>query len=675
MPEICDPLNWYEVRDACRRLKRHKAAGGDGLPPEFFKLLVKDKGERNNPSKPRSEMGKAYLHMVEMIYDTGDILAGASDAVIVSIPKKGDLPNTDNYRGIALISVAIKILTTVVTRRILRVLEKRKFFNLGQAGFCTGEECIGQVACLKEIVKLRHKEGKPTYAAYIDFKKAYDTVPHEALFLKLVAAGLQGRTLRFFQALYRSSSIKVRHMEQLSDSIPVQRGVRQGCPASPCLFNVYINDILDADGETWGLEIPNFFRKMKGLLFADDLVLLADSPESLQTSLDKVSEWAMTWSMKFGIDKCMVTGDLLDLTMRIFLLGGEMVPVGETYKYLGIDVDSNFSIERIVKERADKGRKSLHACHHLLANRAVPIWSRLIAFKACMYPVICYGAEIMGAHDQRSLHVLQRLVSTGMRILIGKGARSTSVGTATLHHEFNIPLVPAFCGGQRARAFDKYLSDSSTWIGYLVNKKPKNQPFKRWTWTTRTENWMNKYVPAAQFNSVRYHAWEKWDERHNCLALEPYKTAGYGQTRRYLLQLNRSMIVKRRDERLLVLARVGGLKLGDSWRSGRSVCPLCSQLEGRSLAHLMIVCPTLVELRRRWLNRFNSCFNDIDRPLDPKEMTVILLGGEARGKRIPYWVYRDPHSRNGIAGHVPVAKFLGEAVPKYLNALYRSMEG
>ncbi|MCO5577726.1 hypothetical protein L7F22_031558 [Adiantum nelumboides] len=288
MPEICDPLNWFEVRDACRRLKRHKAVGGDGLPPEFFKLLVKDKGERNNPSKPRSEMGKAYLHLVEMIYETGDISANASDAVIVSIPKKGDLTNTDNYRGIALISVAIKILTTVVTRRILRVLEKRKFFNPGQAGFCIGKECIGQVACLKEIVKLRHKEGKPTYAAYIDFKKAYDTVSHEVLFLKLAAVGLQGRALRFFQALYRSSSVKVRHMEQLSDSIPVQRGVRQGCPASPCLFNVYINDILDADGETWGLEIPNFFRKMKGLLFVDDLVLLADSPESLQTSLDKI---------------------------------------------------------------------------------------------------------------------------------------------------------------------------------------------------------------------------------------------------------------------------------------------------------------------------------------------------------------------------------------------------
>ncbi|MCO5607360.1 hypothetical protein L7F22_061555 [Adiantum nelumboides] len=262
-----------------------------------------------------------------------------------------------------------------------------------------------------------------------------------------------------------------------------------------------------------------------------------------------------------------------------------------------------------------------------------------------------------------------------MRMLVEKGARSTSVGTATLHLEFNIPPVPAFCGGQRARAFYKYRSDSSTWIGSLVNKKPKNQPFKRWNWTARTENWMNKYVPAAEFNSVHYHAWKKWDERHNCLALEPYKTAGYGQTRGYLLQLNRSTIVKRRDERLLVLARVGGLKLGDSWRRRHNVCPLCSQLEGSSLAHLMILCPALVELRGHWLNRFYSCFNDIDPPLDPKEMTVTLLGGEARGKRLPFWVYRDPHSRNGIAGHVPVAKFLGEAVPKYLTALYRRMEG
>ncbi|KAI5065330.1 hypothetical protein GOP47_0020025 [Adiantum capillus-veneris] len=336
MPEVCDLLNWYELREACRRLKRHKATGGDGLPPEFFKLLLKDKGLRSDPRKPRSEMGKAYLHMIEGIYDTGDIPAGASGAVIVSIPKKGDLTNTDNYRGITLISVAIKVLTMVMIRRITKILEKRYFFNPGQADFRTNEECIGQVACLKEIVKLRHKDEKPTYAAYIDFKKAYDTISHEALFLKLPVASLRGRALRFFQApLYRSTSVKVQHMEQLSDSIPVQWGVRQGCSRSPCLFNIYINDILDADGETWGLGVPNLLKRIKGLLFADDVVLLADSPESLQTSLDKVSEWAKTWGMTFGIDKCMVTvfhGDLQDLSMRIFILGGEMVAVGETYK-------------------------------------------------------------------------------------------------------------------------------------------------------------------------------------------------------------------------------------------------------------------------------------------------------------------------------------------------------
>lgn len=183
------------------------------------------------------------------------------------------------------------------------MLESRSFFLRGQAGFRSREECIGQVISLKEMVQRRRALGKPTYAAFIDFKKAYDTVPHEALLYKLEAAGVGGQALSFLRALYSHSQVRVRVGATLSTPIEVLRGVRQGCPGSPTLFNIFINDIFN-ESEDLGVDITGLQRKIQGLLFADDLVLLADSPSELQKSLDRVNHWAGEWGMSFGISKC-----------------------------------------------------------------------------------------------------------------------------------------------------------------------------------------------------------------------------------------------------------------------------------------------------------------------------------------------------------------------------------
>ncbi|MCO5577730.1 hypothetical protein L7F22_031562, partial [Adiantum nelumboides] len=147
-------------------------------------------------------------------FDSGKLPETSSTSVVVYIPKKGDLSNPDNYRGISLIPISLKLLTSLLINKISAKLEERNFFLRGQTGFRNQEECVAQVIALKEIVLRRKFIKKPTYAAYIDFEKAYDTVPHEALFLKMEAAGIGGRVMNYFRALYQSSKV------------PVARGVR-----------------------------------------------------------------------------------------------------------------------------------------------------------------------------------------------------------------------------------------------------------------------------------------------------------------------------------------------------------------------------------------------------------------------------------------------------------------
>ena len=86
-------------------------------------------------------------------------------------------------------------------------------------------------------------------------------VPHELLFLKLESIGIRGHMLSFLRALYRDSAFRVRTGHApgiLSEPIFLRRGLRQGCPASPVLFNLFINDMFEGVDHL-GCEIPGSF--------------------------------------------------------------------------------------------------------------------------------------------------------------------------------------------------------------------------------------------------------------------------------------------------------------------------------------------------------------------------------------------------------------------------------
>ena len=131
-----DPLTWEEVQAALRSIQRRKASGLDGVPGELFKLV---EGEET----PRSPMARALREVLGEIWDRAEVPDCLAAAVIVPIPKKGDLADPDNYRGIALIAVLLKIVAKIITTRLTTILERERILIKEQAGFRTREECIG----------------------------------------------------------------------------------------------------------------------------------------------------------------------------------------------------------------------------------------------------------------------------------------------------------------------------------------------------------------------------------------------------------------------------------------------------------------------------------------------------------------------------------------------------
>jgi hypothetical protein len=144
----------------------------------------------------------------------------------------------------------MKLLCANLTNRTQRGLEERKFFAPEQAGFRSRKECMSHTLTLIEVVQRRSIScQQPTYVCFTDFQKAFDTVPHEALFLKMERAQVSGKCLAFFRALYADSWMRIRLGDcSRTPSIRIRRGLRQGEPASTLLFNTFINDLLNNCG-------------------------------------------------------------------------------------------------------------------------------------------------------------------------------------------------------------------------------------------------------------------------------------------------------------------------------------------------------------------------------------------------------------------------------------------
>ena len=109
-----------------------------------------------------------------------------------------------------------------------------------QNGFRKDRSTLEHIFTITTIAETRQKLGKDVFAAFIDFKKAYDSVIHHFLWEKLQSIGVNGNLLHLLQALYKGISSNVRVNGFLFE---ITCGLRQRCVLSPTLFNIFINDL------------------------------------------------------------------------------------------------------------------------------------------------------------------------------------------------------------------------------------------------------------------------------------------------------------------------------------------------------------------------------------------------------------------------------------------------
>ena len=148
---------------------------------------------------------------------------------------------------------------------------------------------------------MNSRKGDKLFACFIDLKKAFDTVWHDGLFLKLKKAGICGKIYQVIKSKYYGSQAKVKCNQFMSDAIDITKRVHQGNVLSPLLFNIFINDLGDNLIDT---EAPVLYdSKINHLLYADYLLLLSKSATELQQNIGKVNEFCDRWGLSVNPDK------------------------------------------------------------------------------------------------------------------------------------------------------------------------------------------------------------------------------------------------------------------------------------------------------------------------------------------------------------------------------------
>jgi len=200
--------------------------------------------------------------------------------------KKGLRTDPGNYRGISLLSCVSKILTRIINNRMTEWANSEDKLSDIQAGFRAGKSTMDHVFVLQGLISkyLGKKRGR-FYCVFVDFSKAFDSVPHKLLFFRLLKGGMHGNIVKLLQDMYSKlkSCVQIDSVN-LSESFACTRGTRQGCMLSPFLFIFYLEELLAMIEEQncKGIFIDEDNPNIPMLMYADDIVIVGDKIGEVQ---------------------------------------------------------------------------------------------------------------------------------------------------------------------------------------------------------------------------------------------------------------------------------------------------------------------------------------------------------------------------------------------------------
>ena len=356
------------------------------------------------------KVGKDFIkgHLITLfnrILSTGKYPLIWSFGLIVPVHKKDDPSKVENYRGITLLSSLSKLFTTILNNRLYDYATKKGILKDEQGGFRKMHGTVDSLFILKMLID-KYVKSKPQrqrnllFSCFVDFSKAFDTVPRKKLFDKFRTVGINGHFLEVLMSMYSNDKSAVKIENKITETFPCHIGVKQGCMLSPTLFNIYLSDLPEMLNIASTTEVMLRERPTNCLLYADDLVIFARSAEGLQRILNKLESFCEKVDLTVNLDKTKVmifNNSGKSLNNYSFKYGTNKLENTKSYRYLGLTLCpyGNFTLAR--QELKKASLKALFKLRNEMGNHfSENIKLTFKLFDALISPILMYGSEIWG---------------------------------------------------------------------------------------------------------------------------------------------------------------------------------------------------------------------------------------------------------------------------------------
>ena len=371
-----------------RKLKANSAGGPDCIPPVFLTQLC-------------AQLSAPIAFLYQLFFDFAFIPAVWLEANITPIFKKGDSALPSNYRPISLTCTLCKVMESVIKQQVICYLLQHGFISKEQHAFLARHSTVTNLLESVHDWALSFHYKIPQDVIYFDFARAFDSVIHSKLLIKLQSFGIDGPLLSWICAFLSSRVQRVTAEGVSSEWVKVISGVPQGSVLGPVLFLMYIDDVT--------LIYPGLVTYK---LFADDLKIYSsvDSAQSsvdLHTTLLRLEEWCRTWQLVINVSKTSVVHLGYNNPRASYSFNGAPIVCVTSVRDLGVDIDSGLTFDSHINKMLAKAYSRVGSLFRGFSTRNVNVLRQ--AYITYIRPLLEYASNVWCPYLLKHINAIEKV--------------------------------------------------------------------------------------------------------------------------------------------------------------------------------------------------------------------------------------------------------------------------
>ena len=377
----------------------NKSCGPDQMHPHLLKEMA------NELSVPLSIIMNKSLQTKSLPKDW-------KKANVSALFKKGDSKLASNYRPVSLTSIVCKTMEKFVRDHLFKFMFANGLFSDKQFGFLPKRSTVLQLLNIIDEWTMAVDDRNEVNCLYLDFMKAFDTVPHRRLIHKLKSYGICDPILSWIRDFLSDRVQRVIVNGSASQWAKVLSGIPQGSVLGPLLFVIFINDICESINSS-------------SYLFADDTklfrVIKSNSDiATLQADLNTMIDWSDKWLLRFNKEKCKLLSINGWSNAKYYInSNSEQYEIGsvESEKDIGVTFDTALEFDIHINEKIKKASSicaMIRRSYRFLNAKAF-----LPLYKALVRSHLEYGNSVWCPYKMKYIDSIEQVQRRATKMLPG----------------------------------------------------------------------------------------------------------------------------------------------------------------------------------------------------------------------------------------------------------------